>query len=42
VADVVFSCGLTVGDDGDTIYLYYGAAAIAIRCARPWEAGIGR
>jgi len=26
VADVVFSCGCTVGDDGDTLQLYYGAA----------------
>lgn len=26
VPDAVFPCGLTVGDDGDTIYLYYGAA----------------
>lgn len=26
VPDVVFPCGLTIGDDCDTIYLYYGAA----------------
>jgi len=25
VNDVVFPCGQTIGDDGDTIYLYYGA-----------------
>jgi len=25
VKDVVFPCGQTVGEDGDTIYLYYGA-----------------
>jgi predicted GH43/DUF377 family glycosyl hydrolase len=26
VSDVVFPCGQTIGPDGDTIYLYYGAA----------------
>jgi predicted GH43/DUF377 family glycosyl hydrolase len=26
VGNVVFPCGLTIGDDGDTINLYYGAA----------------
>jgi predicted GH43/DUF377 family glycosyl hydrolase len=26
VANVVFPCGLTLGPDGDTIHLYYGAA----------------
>jgi predicted GH43/DUF377 family glycosyl hydrolase len=26
VKDVVFPCGQTIGADGDTIYLYYGAA----------------
>jgi len=26
VKDVVFPCGQTIGEDGDTIYLYYGAA----------------
>ncbi len=26
VGDVVFPCGQTIGDDGDTIHLYYGAA----------------
>jgi predicted GH43/DUF377 family glycosyl hydrolase len=33
VADVVFPCGLTIGDDGDTIYLYYGAADTCIAVA---------
>jgi len=32
VPDVVFACGLTVGDDGDTLHLYYGAADTCI-CA---------
>ena len=43
VQDVVFPCGYTVGSDGDTIYLYYGAAdssiALAtgsIRCLLAW------
>jgi predicted GH43/DUF377 family glycosyl hydrolase len=26
VKDVVFPCGQTIGEDGDTVYLYYGAA----------------
>ena len=26
VADVVFPCGYTLADDGDTLHLYYGAA----------------
>ncbi|MGA9668180.1 MAG: glycosidase [Terracidiphilus sp.] len=26
VKDVVFPCGQTIGEDGDTIYLYYGAS----------------
>jgi predicted GH43/DUF377 family glycosyl hydrolase len=26
VADVVFPCGTVLGDDGDTLYVYYGAA----------------
>ncbi len=26
VRDVVFPCGQTIGADGDTVYLYYGAA----------------
>ena len=30
VADVVFPCGLTLGDDADTIHLYYGAADTSI------------
>ena len=25
MSDVVFPCGQTIGADGDTIYLYYGA-----------------
>jgi len=43
VKDVVFPCGQTIGADGDTIYLYYGAAdsciALAtgsIRCLLAW------
>lgn len=43
VNDVVFPCGQTIGDDGDTIFLYYGAAdsciALAtgsIRCLLAW------
>jgi len=43
VSDVVFPCGQTIGADGDTIYLYYGAAdscvALAtgsIRCLLLW------
>lgn len=43
VSDVVFPCGQTIGADGDTIYLYYGAAdscmALAtgsIRCLLSW------
>ena len=30
VPDVVFPCGATVGDDGDTLRLYYGAADTSI------------
>ncbi len=30
VGDVVFPCGYTMRDDGDTIYLYYGAADTSI------------
>ncbi len=30
VADVVFPCGLTLGDDADTLRLYYGAADTSI------------
>jgi predicted GH43/DUF377 family glycosyl hydrolase len=43
VKDVVFPCGQTIGADGDTINLYYGAAdssiALAtgrIRCLLSW------
>jgi predicted GH43/DUF377 family glycosyl hydrolase len=43
VRDVVFPCGQTIGADGDTIHLYYGAAdscmAMAtgsIRCLLAW------
>ena len=33
VGNVVFPCGLTVGPDGDTISLYYGAADTSIALA---------
>ena len=33
VKDVVFPCGQTIGDDGDTINLYYGAADSSIALA---------
>jgi predicted GH43/DUF377 family glycosyl hydrolase len=33
VKDVVFPCGQTIGEDGDTIYLYYGAADSSIALA---------
>jgi predicted GH43/DUF377 family glycosyl hydrolase len=33
VGDVVFACGYTVGDDGDTLNLYYGAADTCIALA---------
>ena len=33
VKDVVFPCGQTIGADGDTIYLYYGAADSSIAMA---------
>lgn len=33
VPNVVFPCGLTIGNDGDTIYLYYGAADTCIGVA---------
>jgi predicted GH43/DUF377 family glycosyl hydrolase len=43
VKDVVFPCGQTIDEDGDTIRLYYGAAdstmALAtgsIRCLLAW------
>ncbi|HET9947879.1 MAG TPA: hypothetical protein VFQ22_03020 [Longimicrobiales bacterium] len=34
VSNVVFPCGYTVGDDGDTLNLYYGAADTCIALAR--------
>jgi predicted GH43/DUF377 family glycosyl hydrolase len=33
VADVVFPCGYTLGDDGDTLNLYYGGADTCIALA---------
>lgn len=33
VSDVVFPCGYTIADDGDTINLYYGAADTSIALA---------
>jgi len=43
VKDVVFPCGQTIGTDGDTIHLYYGAgdscvalATGSIRCLLTW------
>lgn len=33
VGDVVFPCGFTLGDDGDTLNLYYGAADTTISLA---------
>jgi predicted GH43/DUF377 family glycosyl hydrolase len=33
VANVVFPCGTTLGDDGDTLYMYYGAADTAVGLA---------
>jgi predicted GH43/DUF377 family glycosyl hydrolase len=33
VKDVVFPCGQTIGADGDTIYLYYGAADTSLALA---------
>jgi predicted GH43/DUF377 family glycosyl hydrolase len=33
VANVVFPCGQTIGEDGDTIHLYYGAADTSIALA---------
>jgi predicted GH43/DUF377 family glycosyl hydrolase len=33
VNDVVFPCGQTIGADGDTIYLYYGAADSTVALA---------
>jgi predicted GH43/DUF377 family glycosyl hydrolase len=34
VDDVVFPCGNTMGADGDTVNIYYGAADCAIALAR--------
>ena len=34
VQDVVFPCGYTVAEDGDTINLYYGAADSSIALAQ--------
>lgn len=34
VGNVAFPCGYTIGDDGDTIHLYYGAADTSIALAR--------
>jgi predicted GH43/DUF377 family glycosyl hydrolase len=49
VGSVVFPCGLTIGDDGDTIYLYYGAADTcvgvatgSVRMLLRWLAANGR
>ena len=33
VGNVTFPCGTTVGDDGDTLYLYYGAADTCVALA---------
>jgi predicted GH43/DUF377 family glycosyl hydrolase len=33
VPNVVFPCGVTVGDDGDTLFVYYGAADTSIALA---------
>lgn len=33
VGNVAFPCGYTIGDDGDTIHLYYGAADTSIALA---------
>jgi predicted GH43/DUF377 family glycosyl hydrolase len=33
VGDVVFPCGYTIGDDGDALHLYYGAADTSIALA---------
>lgn len=34
VANVVFPCGYTIAEDGDTINLYYGGADTCIGLAR--------
>ena len=33
VGDVIFPCGYVIGEDGDTLYLYYGAADTSIALA---------
>ncbi len=33
VPNVVFPCGITVGDDGDTLFVYYGAADTSVALA---------
>ena len=33
VGNVVFACGVTLGDDGDTVHLYYGGADTCIALA---------
>lgn len=33
VKDVVFPCGQTIGADGDTVHLYYGAADFCVALA---------
>jgi predicted GH43/DUF377 family glycosyl hydrolase len=33
VSNVTFPCGSTLGDDGDTIFLYYGAADTSVALA---------
>jgi predicted GH43/DUF377 family glycosyl hydrolase len=33
VNNVVFPCGYSIGDDGDTLYMYYGAADSCIGLA---------
>jgi predicted GH43/DUF377 family glycosyl hydrolase len=33
VGNVTFPCGYTIGPDGDTLHLYYGAADISIALA---------
>jgi predicted GH43/DUF377 family glycosyl hydrolase len=33
VSDVVFPCGQIIGEDGDTIHLYYGAADSSVALA---------
>jgi predicted GH43/DUF377 family glycosyl hydrolase len=33
VKDVVFPCGQTIGPDGDTLHIYYGAADSSVALA---------